>query len=555
MPLKRQAASEFSHSESAKRIRFATQSLQSGARPSAQTAQGARNDDSDGGEDYNGDVGMEEQDRKRAQQGRRGRLVTDMSDSDGEEEDEPEDGVAQEAAREGSDQSDDDMFGPGSEPQESQPQQKNQGRPKDTKHLALDDISDQEFGAATRAPDREGNLADHPESEEEFLQDVDPEFELESSEEDVPDDGPSGDADRLNEDPEQEEDLSGRPAAWEEDEDNPYRGLTKRQRAKRKKGMGYKVEEFNLKNELELGQFDQDGGNYIENAKDPHSEQDAWLKGNYNRKVIKQARQAQLKRQRDLEQWRPEEKLSVPSLKSRLAEHLLRGESVLEALHRLGMAAHPRSRSGKGKVRVQKSDNGKGKSQSNNISGEDQHPDGDLSAAQQADEAKRALEALTSYASILMAEHGLTAIYDETYEGLLRAARRAKVVDAEWDPARTKEAKRHSEHEGTTLNQKESSEWGNGTEDASASASHISTDTTTGRPLPDKHYVYRYSPAYLAQTGAPEIQVFGPFPGSDLLAWGSQGYFGPGQDRILLQLAPAGDQAPDPDAWTTWQNQ
>lgn len=469
-------------------MRIAMESLPTQSRGTPNSLPTDRIDDD---EDYTGDIGMEEQDRKRAQQGRRGRLVTDLSDS----EEENADGGGEGSEAKCSDESDEDMFGGADE-------EKKATKP-GGKYTEPGNISGEEPDALdgpTSLKDTEFNLSRQGSSDEDFLRGVDPEFELESSEEE----GTSSKADDDNAMPDAEADD------WENDPDNPYRGMSKRQRDKHKKGAGFKIGKFNMKDELDQGRFNEDGV-YVENARDPHAEQDSWLKGNYNRKTIKQARQAQIKRQQDRE-YRPEEKLGVPVLKARLAEFLMRGESVMEALHRIGRLAHPRAKAG----------TRRGKSKEAAWLGAS--PDEDEPAAKAA-EAKTELEKMTSYASILMSEHGLTAIYDDTYESLVRAARRAKVVGSDWDPARKTEKAHTAEPEPGT---------------------HIG-----GTPSPEAQYVYRYSPSYLAQSGAQEAEVFGPFSGSDLLAWAQQGYFGPNQDRILLQPAPSEGQ-PNPDQWLAW---
>lgn len=96
-----------------------------------------------------------------------------------------------------------------------------------------------------------------------------------------------------------------------------------------------KVEAFNLREELEEGRFDENQ-NYVRNAVDPDAGHDKWLEG-LSKRQIKRAAEAHERREAEAEQLRREEdELLTGDLLATLIRHLERGETVLEALARLG---------------------------------------------------------------------------------------------------------------------------------------------------------------------------------------------------------------------------
>ena len=100
-----------------------------------------------------------------------------------------------------------------------------------------------------------------------------------------------------------------------------------------------KLDSFNMKAEMEDGQFDQDG-NYIRAAKDKQDSQDDWLK-DVSRKDIQRAREAQAKRRQDEMDRMDEDVASLGStgeMLSELIDFLQTGETLLEALQRHGGA-------------------------------------------------------------------------------------------------------------------------------------------------------------------------------------------------------------------------
>lgn len=96
-----------------------------------------------------------------------------------------------------------------------------------------------------------------------------------------------------------------------------------------------KLEAFNLREEMEDGQFDQDG-TYIRRAGDPDAVHDSWLDG-MGKKDIKKAAEAHQKREAEARQQRIEaDSVLVSDLLKTLIVCLEKAETPLEALARLG---------------------------------------------------------------------------------------------------------------------------------------------------------------------------------------------------------------------------
>ncbi len=102
-----------------------------------------------------------------------------------------------------------------------------------------------------------------------------------------------------------------------------------------KKEHAPKLDAFNMKNEQEEGKFDAQG-NFVRKAADPDAVHDSWLEG-VSKKDMKKAKEAADKRDEERRQKRIEDDSVLTSdvLKT-LIPYLERGETVLEALARLG---------------------------------------------------------------------------------------------------------------------------------------------------------------------------------------------------------------------------
>ncbi|PWN53257.1 hypothetical protein IE53DRAFT_325203, partial [Violaceomyces palustris] len=338
-------------------------------------------------------------------------------------------------------------------------------RSKRPKYLKLGEIEGQEFGAKTTAPgDEEEELNMGTDDDER-----DPELELEDSGED-------------DDDVDDYENMAEGEGENREGEQVKVGGSDrKREKAKKKKGMGYKIDSFNMKAEMATGKIDEEG-NYVANAKDPHAEHDSWLRGNYSRKVIRAAKEAKEKRDSEakLRQEREEnEDADEDEVKMRLVEYMRRGETVLNALQRLGKDAKEHK-----EMRKRQSD----------------------------------LEAITHLSSVLMSRFGMIHIYEESYERLLEQVRKSGLVRATFDPAA-----KYDEQE------------------TSSTGAHL-TMSDPGPDIKARMLEYKWSPSYLAAAARaagtqpePDAQIFGPYTEEEIKSWEKEGYFGMGGERILIR--------------------
>lgn len=122
-----------------------------------------------------------------------------------------------------------------------------------------------------------------------------------------------------------------------EDEDEP--GDEDDVKRKKQAGMGYELSSFNMREEMEEGKFAADG-TYVKTF-DPHAVHDRWMDG-VDEEEIKKARRR--KRQQDriqrekikAEERELEQSGGMGALEIQLVGMLKRGETVLEALQRLG---------------------------------------------------------------------------------------------------------------------------------------------------------------------------------------------------------------------------
>lgn len=118
-----------------------------------------------------------------------------------------------------------------------------------------------------------------------------------------------------------------------EDEDDAER--------RKKAGMGFELSSFNMREEMEEGKFDADG-TYVRSV-DPHGVHDRWMEG-LDEKDIKLARRRKKAHDRQqMERIKAEERELEESGGKAASEQALlallkKGETVLEALQRLGRA-------------------------------------------------------------------------------------------------------------------------------------------------------------------------------------------------------------------------
>jgi CD2 antigen cytoplasmic tail-binding protein 2 len=119
-----------------------------------------------------------------------------------------------------------------------------------------------------------------------------------------------------------------------EDEDDAER--------RKKAGMGYELSSFNMRDEMEEGKFTEDGS-YVRSF-DPHSVHDRWMEGLGEREIKMARRRKRQQEKEQKEKMQAEERELQESggkgaLEKELLELLKKGETVLEALQRLGTQA------------------------------------------------------------------------------------------------------------------------------------------------------------------------------------------------------------------------
>ncbi|KAI4155313.1 MAG: hypothetical protein LQ340_001078 [Diploschistes diacapsis] len=102
-----------------------------------------------------------------------------------------------------------------------------------------------------------------------------------------------------------------------------------------KKKHAPKLDAFHLRAEQEDGGFDEHG-NYVRKAQDPDAVYDTWMEG-VSKKDLKKAREAQARRENQQRQKRLEDdSVTTGEVLKTLISHLDKGETILEALARLG---------------------------------------------------------------------------------------------------------------------------------------------------------------------------------------------------------------------------
>jgi CD2 antigen cytoplasmic tail-binding protein 2 len=171
-----------------------------------------------------------------------------------------------------------------------------------------------------------------------------------------------------------------------------------------------KVEAFNLKEEMQEGQFDQEG-NYIRKAGDPDAIHDKWLDG-LSKKEMKKAAAAHEKREAEARKQRiQEDGVLVSELLGTLIKHLEKAETPIEALARLG----------KGQAKVKKIPKWKLKKMNKGSEGMD--VDTETADDPEQTRIKTAINNVTEAADKLLSRD-FEDIYDQEREMLVREYRR-----------------------------------------------------------------------------------------------------------------------------------
>jgi CD2 antigen cytoplasmic tail-binding protein 2 len=108
---------------------------------------------------------------------------------------------------------------------------------------------------------------------------------------------------------------------------------------KKKEGMGFELSSFNMREEMEEGKFTEDGS-YVRTF-DPHGVHDRWMEGLDDReiKLARRRKRDQEKKQREkieAEEKELQDSGGQDAMERGLLPLLKKGETVLEALQRLG---------------------------------------------------------------------------------------------------------------------------------------------------------------------------------------------------------------------------
>ncbi|KAF7542872.1 hypothetical protein G7Z17_g11205 [Cylindrodendrum hubeiense] len=181
-----------------------------------------------------------------------------------------------------------------------------------------------------------------------------------------------------------------------------------------------KVEAFNLKSEMEEGQFDQQG-NYVRKAGDPDAVHDSWLEG-LGKKEMKKAAEAHEKREAEARKQRmQDDQVLVSDLLKTLILQLEKTETPLEALARLGKSQPKSKKIPKWKL----------KKMNKGVEGMD--VDGETSQDPEQTRIKESINTITEAADKLLSRD-YEDIYDQERELLVREYR--KETGEEWvEPA------------------------------------------------------------------------------------------------------------------------
>lgn len=290
---------------------------------------------------------------------------------------------------------------------------------------------------------------------------------------------PGADTDEVEE-PESESDVA------DEDRDKVDQDMDTEVGAGAKKKHAPVLDAFNMRTEQEEGRFD-DQGNYIRKAADPDAVYDSWLEG-VSKKDIKKAKEAADKREADrIERDRLNDSILGADVLRTIITHLQRGETILEALARLGRGLQR-------KTKWQNKQRSKGRSKQNGAAEDIEMTEDNPDEAAR----KQAIDSLTGAADILMTR-GQADIYDTEREVLTRQFRHE--TGEEWvDPP--------------------------------------SNPDTTGPDDDEKApsmWQYRWSDS---RDGG---DVHGPYEGAMMESWRNAGYFGEG-----VEFRRVGDTGP----WT-----
>lgn len=247
-----------------------------------------------------------------------------------------------------------------------------------------------------------------------------------------------------------------------------------------KKEHAPRLDAFNMKSEQEEGRFD-DQGNFVRKAADPDAVHDSWLEG-VSKKEMKKAKEAADKRHEERRQKIIEDDAILTSdILKTLIPYLERGETVLEALARLGRAKDKKKPKWQNKNKRKR--NGDNEGTMDVDANDDDKPD---EAAAAETRRREAVEGITGAADQLLGR-GQPEIYDAERESLMRLY--ARETGEDWVDVRP---------------------------------AVVSTASDDHGPGDSRQWEYRWSDA---RDGG---ESHGPYDGPTMVSWSEAGYFGDG---------------------------
>lgn len=273
------------------------------------------------------------------------------------------------------------------------------------------------------------------------------------------------------------------------------------------------IEAFNMKAEMEEGRFDE-AGNYVRNKKDPNAFHDNWLQG-VSRKDIEKAKRAHEKQEQERKLKEAEEASKGPldriSIWKELLTIMKRGETLLDALQRLGGKLNNKGKNKRGQKQYKRKS---GKTDEAN----EMIIDKELTSEEIIEqECKKQIERLTDLSDKMMAL-GHFNVYDDTWEQILRNLKREGIVPEDWMPSNIEE--NAEDNRNNTLN---------------VSYNEVSSNVPTNLSTQQLYWEYKWTDS----SGANSNEIHGPFSGEDMKAWNDQGFFAQG---ILVRRANTEDE-------------
>ncbi|KAI9883248.1 MAG: hypothetical protein M1823_004987 [Watsoniomyces obsoletus] len=187
-----------------------------------------------------------------------------------------------------------------------------------------------------------------------------------------------------------------------------------------KKSNAPRLSAFNMREELEEGRFDTQG-NFVRKAGDPDAVHDTWLEG-ISKKEQKRAREAEEKRLEDQRQRTlADDQLLTGDVLGTLITRLEKGETVLEALARIGKGLEKKKKKPQPKWMAKKKTKGRQKEEDDDAMDLDRTNGHDNDPV--AESKRKDVDAITGAADLLLTR-GNADIYGDTREALMRQYRR-----------------------------------------------------------------------------------------------------------------------------------